>query len=121
MDTETKLFITNVFQLSTSLNMSIIGMTGTTDGEDIGLYSLEHNLVPNIQFLLKAIKEYPNHFLSDSLSFHREILDLLNEDVAFIDRILGQQQFVESNPKASKVLASVKDSINKIISYLITN
>ena len=118
MDTETKLFITNAFQLSTSLNMSIIGMTSTVDGEDIGLYSLEHNLVPNLQFLLKAIKEYPKHFLSDSPSFHSEILDLLNEDVAFIDRILGQSRFVESNPKASEVLASARESLNKIISYL---
>lgn len=113
MDTETKLFITNVFQLSTSLNMSIIGIK-----EDIGLYSLEHNLIPNLQFLLKAIKEYPNHFLSDSPSFYEEILSLLNEDVAFIDRILGQPKFIESNPKASEILASVKESLNQIISYL---
>ena len=113
MDTETKLFITNVFQLSTSLNMSIIGIQ-----EDMGLYSLEHNLIPNLQFLLKAIKEYPNHFLSDSPSFHKEILSLLNEDVAFVDRILGQLKFIESNPKASEILASVKESLNQIISYL---
>lgn len=113
MDTETKLFITNVFQLSTSLNMSIIGIR-----EDIGLYSLEHNLVPNLQFLLKAIKEYPKHFLSDSPSFHEEILDLLNEDVAFIDRVLGQPKFIESNPKASEIFASAKESLNQIISYL---
>lgn len=113
MDTETKLFITNVFQLSTSLNMSIIGIR-----EDIGLYSLEHNLVPNLQFLLKAIKEYPKHFLSDSPSFHEEILSLLNEDVAFIDRILGQPKFIESNPKASEIFASAKESLNQIISYL---
>lgn len=118
MDTETKLFITNVFQLSTSLNMSIIGMTSAVDGEDIGLYSLEHNLVPNLQFLLKAIKEYPKHFLSDSPSFHSEILDLLNEDIAFIDRLLGQPRFVEFNPKASEIFASTKESLNKIISYL---
>ena len=113
MDTETKLFITNIFQLSTSLNMSIIGIR-----EDIGLYSLEHNLVPNLQFLLKAIKEYPKHFLSDSSSFHEEILGLLNEDVAFIDRILGQPKFIESNPKASEIFASAKESLNQIISYL---
>lgn len=113
MDTETKLFITNVFQLSTSLNMSLIGIR-----EDIGLYSLEHNLVPNLQFLLKAIKEYPKHFLSDSPSFHGEILDLLNEDVAFIDRVLGQPKFIESNPKASEIFASAKESLNQIISYL---
>ena len=113
MDTETKLFITNVFQLSTSLNMSIIGIR-----EDIGLYSLEHNLVPNLQFLLKAIKEYPKHFLSDSPSFHEEILGLLNEDVAFIDRILGQPKFIKSNPKASEIFSSVKESLNQIISYL---
>ena len=113
MDTETKLFITNVFQLSTSLNMSIIGIR-----EDIGLYSLEHNLVPNLQFLLKAIKEYPKHFLSDSPSFHEEILGLLSEDAAFIDRILGQPKFIESNPKASEIFESVKESLNQIISYL---
>ena len=119
MDTETKLFITNIFQLSTSLNMSIIGMTSTTDGENIGLYSLEHNLVPNLQFLLKAIEEYPKNFLSDSPSFHSEILDLLNEDIAFIDRILGQPRFVESNPKASEVLASAKESLNKIMTIMV--
>lgn len=113
MDTETKLFITNVFQLSTSLNMSIIGIK-----EDIGLYSLEHNLIPNLQFLLKAIKEYQSHFLSDSPSFHEEILDLLNEDIAFIDRVLCQPKFIESNPKASEIFASAKESLNQIISYL---
>lgn len=118
MDAETKLFITNVFQLSTSLNMSIIGMTSTVGDENIGLYSLEHNLAPNLQFLLNAIKEYPKCFLSDSTSLYSEILILLNEDITFVNRLLEQPQFVKSNPRASKALASVKESLNKILSAI---
>lgn len=47
MDSDTENFIINIHYLSTSLNMSMIGL-GKSSNEELGLDSLENNLVPAI-------------------------------------------------------------------------
>ena len=117
MDKETEEFIINTYHLSTSINMSVIGLNMTSD-EKTGLYSLEHNLIPAIHYLLKAIDDYPHHFLSDEPVFRKNALYMMNRNAAFIDCVLSEENFKDKYPKAARIFSYAKESMNKIICYL---
>ena len=117
MDEDTKNFIINIHYLSTSLNMSIIGL-GLSSNEELGLDSLENNLVPAINCLLKLMEDHPENILKAEPIFHERAHKMMTRDLEYINDILGDNSLKEKNPKSTEILYAAKDAMSKIISYL---
>lgn len=117
MDEDTKNFIINIHYLSTSLNMSMIGL-GKSSNEELGLDSLENNLVPAINCLLKLMEDHPENILKAEPIFHERAHKMMTRDLEYIDDVLGDNSLKEKNPKSTEILYAAKDAMSKIISYL---
>ncbi len=117
MDAATEQFMINIHYLSTSVNMSILGL-GKSSNEELGLDSLENNLVPAINCLLKLMKDYPENLLKEEPIFHERACKMMTRDLEYINDILGDNSLKEKNPKSIKILYTAKDAMAKIISYL---
>ena len=117
MDAATEQFMINIHYLSTSVNMSILGL-GKSSNEELGLDSLENNLVPAINCLLKLLEAHPENILKAEPIFHERACKMMTRDLEYINDILGDNSLKEKNPKSIKILYTAKDAMAKIISYL---
>ena len=117
MDADAEQFMINIHYLSTSINMSMIGI-GRSLNEELGLSSLENNSIPAIKLLMALIERHPENLLKDEPIFNKRAYHMMVRDLEYINDILGDNSLKEKNPKSTEILYAAKDAMSKIISYL---